>query len=118
MAKYRIVAVAEDRLLVRNFTCDSDEHAVEWAKQLIENHPIELWNHERLVDYCRLEEKRRSPEPLPPFLLKDAYWSGRQMAQSSRIERDFTLIPFKEDRKYALLRYLGLGERWPRIGTP
>jgi len=49
VAKYRIVAVAEDRLLVRNFTCDSDEHAVEWAKQLIENHPIELWNHERLV---------------------------------------------------------------------
>jgi len=36
------------------FACGTDEHAVEWAKQLMDQWPVELWSGARMV-------KRLSP---------------------------------------------------------
>jgi hypothetical protein len=50
MIDYRAYIVGTDGHYVafRNFTCDTDEHAIEWAKQLMDP-PIELWSGSRLV---------------------------------------------------------------------
>jgi hypothetical protein len=34
----------------RAFTCETDGDAVIWAKHLLDDLPIELWNGQRLVD--------------------------------------------------------------------
>ena len=51
MSDYRAYVIGPDGHFAssRSFACDSDEYAVEWAKQLLENRPIELWSGERLV---------------------------------------------------------------------
>jgi hypothetical protein len=58
MTDYRIYVVGTDGHFVtsRGFVCDGDEHAIEWAKQSIEDQPIELWSGKRMVT-------RLSPPP-------------------------------------------------------
>lgn len=56
MSKYQVQLSCSDGRLVRcrAFRCDTDEHAIEWAKQLMEGGPVELWSGARMV-------KRLSP---------------------------------------------------------
>ena len=42
----------------RTFTADSDDDAVVWAKQQIEDHSVELWSGPRLVRRLDPAEKR------------------------------------------------------------
>jgi hypothetical protein len=51
MSDYRVFKIGLDGHVEasRAFVCDSDEHAIEWAKQLQEDRPAELWNGDRLV---------------------------------------------------------------------
>jgi hypothetical protein len=51
MTDYRAFKIGPDGHFAasRAFVCDSDEHAIEWAKQLQEDRPIELWSNDRLV---------------------------------------------------------------------
>jgi hypothetical protein len=51
MTDYRVLKIGLDGHVEasRAFVCDSDEHAIEWAKQLQEDRPVELWSGERLV---------------------------------------------------------------------
>jgi hypothetical protein len=37
------------------FACDNDADAVEWAKQLVDGHDLELWSGTRLI--IRLDRK-------------------------------------------------------------
>jgi hypothetical protein len=57
MTDYRTYVIGEDGHFAssRGFVCDTDDHAIEWAKQLLDDQPIELWRGEQLV-------KRLSPE--------------------------------------------------------
>jgi hypothetical protein len=52
MADYRAFKLGPDGHVAasRAFVCDSDEHAIEWAKQMQEDRPIELWSGDRLVN--------------------------------------------------------------------
>jgi hypothetical protein len=56
MTRYQAYFIGFDGqfLHYRAFACDRDEHAVEWAKQLMDRWPVELWSGARLV-------KRLSP---------------------------------------------------------
>jgi hypothetical protein len=51
MADYRAYMIGPDGHFAgsRGFVCDSDEHAIEWARQLLGDQPIELWSGERLI---------------------------------------------------------------------
>ncbi len=51
MTRYQAYLVGSDGSFAhcRAFTCDTDEHAIEWAKQLIEGRPVELWSGARVV---------------------------------------------------------------------
>jgi hypothetical protein len=46
MASYRIVTIASDGKLTRSrsFACDNDTDAIVWARQSVDNAPIELWS--------------------------------------------------------------------------
>jgi hypothetical protein len=33
----------------RGFTCTNDANAIQWAKQLVDGHDIELWSGKRFV---------------------------------------------------------------------
>jgi hypothetical protein len=47
MAHYRAFVVGADghfQTLRRTFECDTEENAIVWAEQLLEEHPIELWS--------------------------------------------------------------------------
>lgn len=63
MTEYRAHTVGNDGYLIkyRAFSSDCDEHAVEWAKQLIEDDPIELWSGARLVKRLTVANKRTDP---------------------------------------------------------
>jgi hypothetical protein len=56
MTDYRTCIIGSDggSASSRRFVCDTDDHAIEWAKQLLDDQPVELWQGERLV-------KRLSP---------------------------------------------------------
>jgi hypothetical protein len=56
MADYRAFVVGADGHFqsFRGFMCDTDERAIVWAEQLLEELPIEFWSGVRLV-------KRLSP---------------------------------------------------------
>ena len=45
-------------LALETFTADSDDDAVVWAKQQIEDHSVELWSAPRLVRRLDPAEKR------------------------------------------------------------
>ena len=46
MTEYRLYTVESDGRFIgsRTFTADSDDDAVVWAKQQIEDHSVELWS--------------------------------------------------------------------------
>jgi hypothetical protein len=51
MAEYRVYVIGPDGHFAtsRNFVRESDEQAIEWAKQMLEKQPLELWTGERMV---------------------------------------------------------------------
>lgn len=51
MADYRVFFVGSDGHVdgSRAFVCDTDDNAIVWAEQLLEDQPIELWTGARLV---------------------------------------------------------------------
>jgi hypothetical protein len=55
--EYRAYTVGLDGHFIghRGFVCGNDNDAVEWAKQLIDGHDIELWSGERFI--IRLDHK-------------------------------------------------------------
>jgi hypothetical protein len=55
MNHYRVVTVDYDGKLSRHrgFVCDNDNDAIVWAKQLVDEAPVELWSGARFV--TRLE---------------------------------------------------------------
>jgi hypothetical protein len=55
MPSYRIVSIDQDGKLGRHraFVSENDNDAVVWAKQLVDDGPIELWSGARFV--TRLE---------------------------------------------------------------
>jgi hypothetical protein len=57
MADYRVHTIGVDGNFInsRAFSCDNDPDAIEWAKQLVDGHDIELRSGARLV--IRLERK-------------------------------------------------------------
>jgi hypothetical protein len=60
MARYEAYIVGSDGDFMhrRVFACDTDEHAVEWAKQLVDRRVVELRSGARVV-------KRLSPPTWP-----------------------------------------------------
>jgi len=60
MTEYRLYTVENDGHFIgsRTFTADSDDDAVVWAKQQIEDHSVELWSGPRLVRRLDPAEKR------------------------------------------------------------
>ena len=63
MANYRVVTVDKIDLRHRSFVCHNDDDAIVWAKQLINDAPVELWSGARFV--ARLEP--RSGASSSPF---------------------------------------------------
>ena len=57
MNHYRIVKIDYDGQLSRHrgFVCDNDDDAIVWAKQLVDEAPVELWSGARFV--ARLEPR-------------------------------------------------------------
>lgn len=57
MSHYRIVTINHDGKLGRHrgFVCDDDDDAIVWAKQLVDEAPVELWTGARFV--ARLEPR-------------------------------------------------------------
>jgi hypothetical protein len=57
MNHYRVVTVDYDGKLSRHrgFVCDNDDDAIVWAKQLVDEAPVELWSGARFV--TRLEPR-------------------------------------------------------------
>jgi hypothetical protein len=55
MTHYRIVTINYDGKLSRHrgFVCDNDDDAIVWAKQSVDEAPVELWCGARFV--ARLE---------------------------------------------------------------
>jgi hypothetical protein len=55
MNHYRVVTIDHDGNLSRHrsFVCDTDGDAIVWAKQLVDEAPVELWSGARFV--TRLE---------------------------------------------------------------
>ena len=60
MTGYRLYTVENDGRFIGSRTCtaDSDDDAVVWAKQQIEDHSVELWSGPRLVRLLDPAEKR------------------------------------------------------------
>lgn len=60
MSQYRIVAINQDGKLSRHrgFLCDDDDDAIVWAKQLVDEAPVELWSGARFV--ARLEPRSKT----------------------------------------------------------
>jgi hypothetical protein len=59
MANYRVVKIDKSGQLSRHrsFVCDNDDDAIVWAKQLVDDAPVELWNGARFV--ARLEPRSK-----------------------------------------------------------
>jgi hypothetical protein len=59
MEKYHLCKVAEDghRIEFKELVCRDDGHAVHLAKQVVQDHDVEVWNGNRYV--FLLECKRR-----------------------------------------------------------
>ena len=51
MTRYQAYFVGSDGQFThcRVFACNTDEHAIEWAKQLMDSRPVELWSGARVV---------------------------------------------------------------------
>jgi hypothetical protein len=60
MTEYRLYMVENDGRFIgsRTFTADSDDDAVVWAEQQIEDHSVELWSGPRLVRRVDPAKKR------------------------------------------------------------
>jgi hypothetical protein len=60
MEKYHLCKVAEDgqRIEFKELVCRDDGHAVHLAKQVVQDHDVEVWNGNRYV--FLLECKRRT----------------------------------------------------------
>ena len=59
MSKYRIVTIDKAGKLGRHrsFVCDNDNDAIVWARQSVDDSPVELWSGARFV--ARLEPTSR-----------------------------------------------------------
>jgi hypothetical protein len=57
MANYRIIKIEEAGRLSRHrsFVCDNDDDAIVWARQSVDDAPVELWRGARFV--ARLEPR-------------------------------------------------------------
>ena len=57
MTNYRIVSVENAGKVSspRNFTCANDKDAIVWAKQSVDESPVELWSGARFI--ARLEPR-------------------------------------------------------------
>ena len=57
MSDYRVYTIGDDGNFInsRAFSCDNDPDAIEWAKQLVDGHDIELRSGARLI--IRLKHK-------------------------------------------------------------
>jgi hypothetical protein len=55
MSAYRVYVIGQDGHFVSKFVCDTDSDATVWAKQLLDDNDVELWNGYRLV--IRLDHK-------------------------------------------------------------
>jgi hypothetical protein len=79
MGDYRAFKIGPDGHFAasRAFVCDSDEEAIEWAKQLQEDRPVELWSGDRLV--------KRLPELIVKYrnLASHEIHEGRMIAKKS-----------------------------------
>jgi hypothetical protein len=64
MKHYRADTIGRDGhfLNCRPFSCDNDQDTIEWAKQLIDTCPVELWNGKRLV--TKLAPVKQGSSPL------------------------------------------------------
>ncbi len=49
----------------RVFRCDTDEHAIEWAKQLTDGRPVELWSGARVVKRLSCPDHSNALHALP-----------------------------------------------------
>jgi len=60
MAKYRAHVIGADGQFEtsRAFAYDTDENAIEWAKQMADQQPAELWSGKRLVERLYPHEKQ------------------------------------------------------------
>lgn len=60
MNHYRIVTIGRDGKLSRHrgVVCDNDDDAIVWAKQFVDEAPVELWRGARFV--ARLEPRSES----------------------------------------------------------
>jgi hypothetical protein len=61
MSHYRIVTIHHDGKLGRHrgFVCASDDDAIVWANQLVNEAPVELWSGARFI--ARLEPQSHTP---------------------------------------------------------
>jgi hypothetical protein len=62
MADYRAYTIGHEGHFIahRAFVCENDADAIEWAKQLVDGHDIELWNEGRFVIRLVRNAKKRA----------------------------------------------------------
>jgi hypothetical protein len=78
VADYRAFRIGPDGHIAssRAFVCDTDEHAIEWAKQIQEVRPIEVWSGDRLVARLSVPVAPHRKPSLTKFM--KAGWSPRK----------------------------------------
>ena len=59
MAEYRVNIIGTDGQFLRavELICPDDDKAREYAKQLVDGHDVELWQHDRLVERFKREHE-------------------------------------------------------------
>ena len=79
MADYRAFFVGADGQFdgYRAFVCDTDDDAIVWAEQLLEDQPIELWTGARLV-------KRLAPPPGKGKAISHEVHEGRMVPKDKK----------------------------------
>jgi hypothetical protein len=62
VAEYRAFVIGADGHFqnFRALVCDTDESAIAWAEQLLEDRPIELWSGARLVKRLSPRDNRKA----------------------------------------------------------
>ena len=65
MNLYRAYTVGHDGHFFgfRAYTCINDGDAVEWAKQLVDGHDVELWSGVRFVARLECKSNQHSSDP-------------------------------------------------------
>jgi hypothetical protein len=59
VSEYRVYTFGKDRHIagVRAFVCQNDADATTWAKQLLDDHDVELWSGSRFVAHLKSKGK-------------------------------------------------------------